>query len=68
VRRSVERGAPVEAYLCWSITSNREWGLPFDDGSDFGLYHIDLDTDPSLKRMPTESSREYASLIVSQKG
>jgi hypothetical protein len=63
VRRSVERGAPVETYLCWSITSNREWGLPFDDGSDFGLYHIDLDTDPALKRTPTESSREYASLI-----
>jgi beta-glucosidase/6-phospho-beta-glucosidase/beta-galactosidase/ABC-type amino acid transport substrate-binding protein len=68
VRRSVERGAPVEAYLCWSITSNREWGLPFDDGSDFGLYHIDLDTDPTLARTPTDSSREYAELIVSQKG
>jgi beta-glucosidase/6-phospho-beta-glucosidase/beta-galactosidase/ABC-type amino acid transport substrate-binding protein len=64
VRRSVERGAPVETYLCWSITSNREWGLPFDDGSDFGLYHIDLDTDPALARTPTDSSREYASLIA----
>jgi beta-glucosidase/6-phospho-beta-glucosidase/beta-galactosidase/ABC-type amino acid transport substrate-binding protein len=63
VRKAVERGAPVEAYLCWSITSNREWGLPFDDGSDFGLYHIDLDNDPALKRTPTDSSRTYASLI-----
>jgi beta-glucosidase/6-phospho-beta-glucosidase/beta-galactosidase/ABC-type amino acid transport substrate-binding protein len=66
VRKAVERGAPVEAYICWSITSNREWGLPFDDGSDFGLYHVDLDNDPELKRMPTDSSRRYASLIANQ--
>ncbi len=63
VRKAVARGAPVDAYLCWSITSNREWGLPFDGGSDFGLYHIDLDTDPALKRVPTDSSRTYAALI-----
>jgi beta-glucosidase/6-phospho-beta-glucosidase/beta-galactosidase/ABC-type amino acid transport substrate-binding protein len=64
VRKAIERGAPVDAYICWSITSNREWGLPFDDGSDFGLYHIDLDTDPDLKRVPTDSSRAYARLIA----
>lgn len=64
VRDAVARGAPVDAYICWSITSNREWGLPFDDGSDFGLYHIDLDTDPQLKREPTDSSSTYAKLIA----
>ncbi|HVR47313.1 MAG TPA: family 1 glycosylhydrolase [Candidatus Binatia bacterium] len=64
VRKAVASGVPVEAYLCWSITSNREWGLPFDDGSDFGLYHIDLDTDPELKRIPTDASRTYAALIA----
>jgi beta-glucosidase/6-phospho-beta-glucosidase/beta-galactosidase/ABC-type amino acid transport substrate-binding protein len=64
MRKAVERGAPVEAYVCWSITSNREWGLPFDDGSDFGLYHIDLDNDSALERKPTESSRTYARLIA----
>jgi beta-glucosidase/6-phospho-beta-glucosidase/beta-galactosidase len=64
VRKAVARGVSIEAYLCWSITSNREWGLPFDDGSDFGLYHIDLDTDPGLKRTPTDASRMYASLIA----
>jgi beta-glucosidase/6-phospho-beta-glucosidase/beta-galactosidase/ABC-type amino acid transport substrate-binding protein len=63
VERAVQQGVPVEAYLCWSITSNREWGLHFDDNSDFGLYHIDLDNDPELKRMPTESSETYARLI-----
>ncbi len=64
VRKAFARGAPVEAYLCWSITSNREWGLKFDDGSDFGLYHIDLDTDPTLTRKPTDSSSTYARLIA----
>ena len=64
VRKAVARGVPVEAYLCWSITSNREWGLQFDDGSDFGLYHIDLDTDPALTRKATDSSRVYANLIA----
>lgn len=64
VRKALQRGAPVDTYICWSITSNREWGLPFDDGSDFGLYHIALDDDPELKRVPTDSSRTYASLIA----
>jgi beta-glucosidase/6-phospho-beta-glucosidase/beta-galactosidase/ABC-type amino acid transport substrate-binding protein len=67
VRKAVERGAPVEAYLCWSITSNREWGLRFDDGSDFGLYHVDLDGDPQLRRFPTDSSSTYAQLIAQTK-
>jgi ABC-type amino acid transport substrate-binding protein len=65
VRKAAARGAPVDSYLCWSITSNREWGLPFDDGSDFGLFHIDLDADAELKRLPTDSSRTYAGLIGS---
>jgi len=64
VRRAVDRGVPVAAYLCWSITSNREWGLVFDENSDFGLYHIDLDTDPTLTRTPTDASARYAQLIA----
>lgn len=65
VDRALARGLPIEAYLCWSITSNREWGLPFDDNSDFGLYHIDLDRDPQLTRVPTEASATYARIIAS---
>lgn len=66
VQRAVADGAPVVAYLCWSITSNREWGLPFDDNSDFGLYYIDLDRDPELKRVPTRASERYASIIAAR--
>ncbi|HET7815689.1 MAG TPA: family 1 glycosylhydrolase [Candidatus Baltobacteraceae bacterium] len=67
VRQALDKGIPVEAYLCWSITSNREWGLHFDDNSDFGLYHIDLDTDPALRRQETDASRAYAALISAHK-
>ena len=62
-----ESGIPIEAYLCWSITSNREWGLPFNDNSDFGLYHIDLDRDPELKRVATESAARYKQIIESHR-
>jgi len=64
VGRALRRGAPIEAYICWAITTNREWGLQLDGNSDFGLYHIDLDTDPNLTRVPTESSARYAEIIA----
>lgn len=59
VQRARGDGINVTAYICWSITSNREWGLPFGSASDFGLYHIDLDTDVALKRVPTPAVEVY---------
>lgn len=64
VVRARRHGIKIPIYICWSITSNREWGLPFDDGNDFGLYHIDLDTDPDLKRQPTSSAETYKRIIA----
>jgi hypothetical protein len=61
-------GMPVRGYICWSITSNREWGLKFDANSDFGLYHIDLDTDPELIRKPTECVKVYKEAIREMSG
>ncbi|MBV8424789.1 MAG: family 1 glycosylhydrolase, partial [Candidatus Eremiobacteraeota bacterium] len=66
VQRAVAEGIPVVAYLCWSITSNREWGLQFDNNSDFGLWHIDLDNDPNLTRIPTAASERYAAIIAAR--
>ncbi len=63
VQRASHEGVKVVAYICWSITSNREWGLKFSPGSDFGLYHIELDTDPALKRVPTPAAATYQKLI-----
>ena len=64
VQRAARDGVKVIGYVCWSITSNREWGLPFGKGSDFGLYHIELDTDPALKRVPTPAVATYQEIIA----
>ena len=61
--RAVRDGVNLVGYICWSITSNREWGLPFGPASDFGLYHIALDADPSLTRYPTEAAEMYREVI-----
>jgi beta-glucosidase/6-phospho-beta-glucosidase/beta-galactosidase/ABC-type amino acid transport substrate-binding protein len=63
VQRAVEDGVNVAGYICWSITSNREWGHAFGEHSDFGLYHIDLDDDPELRRVPTPAVDAYREMI-----
>jgi beta-glucosidase/6-phospho-beta-glucosidase/beta-galactosidase len=56
-------GADVLAYICWSISTNRELGAPANPQSDFGLFHIDLDNDSSLARTSTVSALAYKELI-----
>ncbi len=63
VQRARRDGVNVVAYTCWSLTSNREWGLAFGPSSDFGLYHIDLDTDPKLEREPRDAVATYQEII-----
>ncbi|WP_231510254.1 family 1 glycosylhydrolase [Fischerella sp. PCC 9605] len=63
VQRACNDGVKVAGYVCWSMTSNREWGLKFGPASDFGLYHIDLDTDSELKRKPTTAAATYREII-----
>jgi len=64
VQHAVKDGAPVKGYVCWSITSSREWGVPFRPGSDFGLYHVDLDHDPDLKRVATPAASRYREIVA----
>lgn len=64
IQRAVGDGARVVGYMCWSITSNREWGLPFNADSDFGLHHIALDSDPALTRIPTPAAAAYRDIIA----
>lgn len=64
VENAIAEGVPVRAYNWWSITSNREWGHPFDPNTDFGLYFVDLDKDGSLKRQPTEDAERYRKIIA----
>lgn len=63
VLHAIDKGVPVRAYNWWSITSNREWGHPFDPNTDFGLYFVDLDKDPELKRVPTAEAKLYSEII-----
>ncbi|MFI5368321.1 MAG: family 1 glycosylhydrolase [Spirochaetia bacterium] len=64
VLRAREQGADVIAYICWSISTNRELGAPFNPESDFGLFHIDLDGDPTLERHATAAATTYRNLIA----
>jgi beta-glucosidase/6-phospho-beta-glucosidase/beta-galactosidase len=63
VQQAVAEGIDVRAYCVWSITSNREWGLPQHAASDFGLYYVDMDGDPELNRRETPSAQAYRRLI-----
>jgi beta-glucosidase/6-phospho-beta-glucosidase/beta-galactosidase len=63
VQRAVHRGVNVKGYICWSLTSNREWDCEFCEASDFGLFHIGLDGDPSLKRKRTNAADAYRQII-----
>ena len=60
VELAIAKGVPVKGYNFWSITSNREWGHPFDPNTDFGLFFVDLDKDPELRRVPTGEVRFIA--------
>ncbi len=67
VEHAVDHGIPVRGYNLWSITSNREWGHPFDPNTDFGLYFVDLDKDPELKRIETAEVAAYREIIRSMR-
>ncbi|WP_411827475.1 family 1 glycosylhydrolase [Luteolibacter sp. AS25] len=64
VSKAIEKGVPVRAYNWWSVTSNREWGHPFDPNTDFGLNFVDLDNDPELIRQPTPEADLFQSIIA----
>jgi beta-glucosidase len=66
VEKAIAKGVPVRAYNWWSITSNREWGHPFDLNTDFGLHYIDLDNDPLLTRHPTPEAELLKKIIQKQ--
>lgn len=68
VERALAKGVPVKAYNYWSITSNREWGHAFDPNTDFGLHFVDLDHDPSLRRVATPEAALYRDLIREKTG
>ncbi|GGV19516.1 putative glycosyl hydrolase (beta-glucosidase) [Actinomadura cremea] len=61
IQRAMAEGVPVMGYNYWSLTDNYEWG---SYQPRFGLYTVDVLTDPSLTRRPTEAVPTYRSLIA----
>jgi beta-glucosidase/6-phospho-beta-glucosidase/beta-galactosidase len=63
IQRARRDGINVAAYICWSLTTNWEWGAKYAKGSDFGLYHINLGGDAELKRVATPASETFGKII-----
>lgn len=59
-QRARAEGIAVIGYLYWSLTDNFEWGKY---GPRFGLYTVDVMTDPELKRVPTAAVAAYREII-----
>ena len=55
-------GVPVKGYFHWSLTDNLEWHSGYDDR--FGLIYVDY---RDQRRIPKDSARWYADLILKQK-
>lgn len=59
--RAIAEGAPVFGYNYWSLTDNYEWG---SYTPRFGLYTVDVNTDPTLTRRPTDAVETYRTIIA----
>ncbi|SDD95365.1 beta-glucosidase [Rhodococcus tukisamuensis] len=59
--RAQDDGARVIGYNYWSITDNFEWGTY---RPRFGLYTVDVLTDPTLTRRPTDAVAAYRDIIA----
>lgn len=61
LQRAVADGYPVIGYNHWSLVDNYEWG---SYAPRFGLYRVDVLTDPALERRPTSGVDAYRELIA----
>lgn len=60
LQQAVVEGIDVIGYNYWSITDNYEWG---SYRPRFGLYTVDVLTDPTLTRRPTDAVAAYRRII-----
>ncbi len=61
MQRAIADGVPVIGYNYWSITDNYEWG---SYRPRFGLWTVDVLTDPTLTRKPTDAVPTYTDIIA----
>lgn len=59
-QRARADGVNVVGFMVWSLTDNFEWG---SYTPRFGLYSVNVGTDPSLKRVPTAAVPAYQEVI-----
>ncbi|WP_306361624.1 family 1 glycosylhydrolase [Nocardia sp. CC227C] len=60
IQRARADGMNVMGYNYWSLTDNYEWG---SYTPRFGLYTVDVRSDPSLTRRPTDAVDAYRAII-----
>lgn len=60
IQRARQDGVPVIGYMYWSLTDNYEMG---SYTPRFGLYTVNILTDPELVRHPTDAVDTYKTLI-----
>ncbi|MFH5229739.1 family 1 glycosylhydrolase [Antrihabitans spumae] len=56
LQRAKADGIDVIGYNYWSLTDNYEWG---SYAPRFGIYTVDVETDPTLTRKPTDAVPAY---------
>ncbi|MBO0856609.1 MAG: glycoside hydrolase family 1 protein [Nocardia sp.] len=61
LQRAKADGMNVIGYNYWSLTDNYEWG---SYAPRFGLFAVDVESDPSLSRRPTDAVGAYRQLIT----
>ncbi|MFF2555985.1 family 1 glycosylhydrolase [Nocardia sp. NPDC058058] len=61
IQRAKADGINVIGYNYWSITDNYEWG---SYAPRFGLYTVDVKTDPALTRRPTTAVAAYRAITA----
>lgn len=59
-QRARDDGVNVIGYMVWSLTDNFEWG---SYTPRFGLYTVNVLTDPALTRIPTAAVPAYEKII-----
>lgn len=60
LQRARDEGLDVIGFNYWSLTDNYEWG---DYRNRFGLFTVDVRTDPALRRKPTDAVEALSELV-----
>lgn len=63
LQRAKADGMNLMGYNYWSLTDNYEWG---SYAPRFGLYTVNVRTDPTLERIPTDAVEVYQRVIREQ--